>query len=122
MVQAASDDPEDNRVVWSCCKNNDGREGPRSAWERRNGLFKHVPDFDWEEFDHPGKSERVTITEDDMAKVFAHGKKTLARPEAVKALVEMTKAGRSSAYAALDLDTGRFADRLAEIHGVLTWK
>ena len=35
----ASDDPEDDRVVWTCSKNNDGELGGRTAWHRRNGLF-----------------------------------------------------------------------------------
>jgi hypothetical protein len=39
VMQAATDDTEDNRIVWTCCKNNDGELGARSAWERRNGLF-----------------------------------------------------------------------------------
>ena len=42
VMQAASDDTTDNRVVWTCCKNNDGDLGKRSAWERCNGLFKPV--------------------------------------------------------------------------------
>ena len=32
VVQHASDDPEENRVVFTCCKNNDGELGPR-AWQ-----------------------------------------------------------------------------------------
>ena len=54
-MQAASDDTTDNRVVWTCCKNNDGDLGARSAWERRNGLFAPVADFDWTAFDAPEK-------------------------------------------------------------------
>jgi hypothetical protein len=36
VLQSASDDPEEDRVVWTCCKNNDGELGQRSAWQRRN--------------------------------------------------------------------------------------
>src|SRR5262249_35308545 len=61
VMQAASDDTTDNRIVWTCCKNNDGELGARSAWERRNGLFVPVPGFDWESFDNP-HDDRVTIT------------------------------------------------------------
>jgi hypothetical protein len=42
---------EDGRIIWTCCKNNDGELGPRSAWIRQNGLFQAVEEFDWEEFD-----------------------------------------------------------------------
>jgi hypothetical protein len=51
-MQNASDDVNDTRVVFSCCKNNDERLGPHSAWERHNGLFAPAKDFDWDEFDH----------------------------------------------------------------------
>src|SRR5262249_52929328 len=59
VMQAASDDTEDNRIVWTCCKNNDGELGARSAWERRNGLFAPVPEFDWDTFDSQHKDDRV---------------------------------------------------------------
>jgi len=59
IMQAASDDVTDNRVVWTCCKNNDGELGKRSVWERRNGLFTPVSDFDWDAFDFQAKDDRV---------------------------------------------------------------
>jgi hypothetical protein len=66
ILQAASDDVTDERVVLTCCKNNDGELGPRSAWARRNGLF--VPsDIDWEAFDHPdAKSNKYNGTIEDL--------------------------------------------------------
>jgi hypothetical protein len=69
IVQSASDDVNETQVVWTCCKNNDGVHGPRSAWERRNGLFVPVKDFDWDEFDCPsdGRSGRkLPGTIDDL--------------------------------------------------------
>jgi hypothetical protein len=59
VMQSATDDTEDQRIVWTCCKNNDGELGPRSAWIRRNGLFLNVPDFDFESFDSDGKSKNI---------------------------------------------------------------
>jgi hypothetical protein len=120
VMQAASDDSEDRRVVWTCCKNNDGDLGARSAWERANGLFGPVPDFDWDEFDNPNKDNRVTITEKLMEGVFERGAKHLTRPEARDALIELS-AGRSAAYEALKLE-GRFGSHLSESNGVLSWK
>src|SRR4029453_11948628 len=70
VMQLASDDPQDNRVIWTCCKNNDGELGNRSAWERRDGLFAPVTDFDWDNFDNPHADDRVTITADHMAEIF----------------------------------------------------
>src|SRR5262249_41262494 len=58
VMQSASDEVTDNRVVWTCCKNNDGELGARSAWKRRNGLFVPVDGFDWATFDNPPKDGR----------------------------------------------------------------
>ena len=119
VLQAASDDPTDARVVWTCCKNNDGELGERTAWERRNGLFAPVADFDWTEFDRPA-GDRPTVTEADVAEVFQHGKRSVRKAEAVAELQEHTGAGKSACYNALKLD-GRFARHLAENEGLLTW-
>jgi uncharacterized protein YoaH (UPF0181 family) len=56
IIQSASDDVEEERVVWTCCKNNDGRFGQRTAWTRQNGLFTSVHDFDWKAWDSDGQS------------------------------------------------------------------
>ena len=109
VMQAASDDTTDNRIVWTCCKNNDGELGERSAWERRNGLFAPVSELDWDTFDNSHKDERVTITADDLATVFESGQKQLTKSEAVKALRALTGAGRTACYDALRPD-GRFAN------------
>ena len=101
VMQAASDDTEDNRVVWTCCKNNDGELGARSAWERRNGLFAPVHNFNWDTFDNPRSDERVTVTADDMVEIFDNGRKQLTRADAAKALQTLTGAGRTACYTAL---------------------
>lgn len=121
VMQLASDDPQDNRVVWTCCKNNDGELGAHSAWERRNGLFAPVSEFDWDAFDNPHKDERVIITADHMEAIFENGQKLLTKAEAVKALQALTEAGRTACYNALRLD-GRFAKQLRETDGLLSWK
>jgi len=121
VMQSASDDTQDNRIVWTCCKNNDGELGERSAWERRNGLFAPVYEFDWDAFDNPQRDDRVTITEGDLAKIFEDGQKQLTKAEAVKALQTLTGGGRTACYTALKLD-GRFASRFRETHGLLSWK
>jgi hypothetical protein len=121
VTQAASDETTDNRVIWTCCKNNDGELGSRSAWERRNGLFAPVPGFDWDTFDHPSADDRVTITADDIAEVFNNGQKQLTRSDAAKALQTLTGAGRTACYTALKAN-GRFAGHLGEADGLLSWK
>ena len=121
VMQLASDDPQDNRVVWTCCKNNDGELGARSAWERRNGLFARVPEFDWATFDNPHKDERVTITADDLMEIFENGEKQLTKADAVKTLQRLTEGGRTACYDALNSE-GRFSAHLSETHGLLSWK
>jgi hypothetical protein len=121
VMQIATDDPQDNRVVWTCCKNNDGELGARSAWKRPNGLFASVSNFDWDTFDNPNQNDRVTITPEDMAAIFENGDKQLIRPDAVKALQALTEAGRTACYNALKLE-GRFAAHLSENHNLLSWK
>jgi hypothetical protein len=121
IMQAASDDVTDNRIVWTCCKNNDGEPGKRSAWERRNGLFEFIPSFDWDAFDFPDIGKDSGITEAQVAAVFQEGKLKLPRTAAVKRLMELTKKGKSACYEALK-DGGKFSQHLEEEAELLTWK
>jgi hypothetical protein len=119
VMQAASDDTTDNRIVWTCCKNNDGELGPRSAWERRNGLFAPVTDFDWDSFDAPEKDKRELITESDVAAIFENG--ALTKAEAVRQLESNTGAHRTSCYRALKPE-GRFAKHFRFEGERMNWK
>jgi hypothetical protein len=119
VMQAATDETTDNRVVWTCCKNNDGDLGARSAWERRSGLFVPVHDFDWDEFDAPEKDKREKITESHMRSVFADG--ALTRQEAAKQLEALTEAHSSTCYHALEAN-GRFSKHLQFKDERIDWK
>jgi hypothetical protein len=119
VMQAASDATTDNRVVWTCCKNNDGELGARSAWERRNGLFAPVTDFDWNAFDAPGKDKREAITESDVREIFENG--ALTKADARDALEDATGASRSSIFRALS-PKGRFAKHLKFEKGKVAWR
>ncbi|HWB03048.1 MAG TPA: AAA family ATPase [Verrucomicrobiales bacterium] len=96
VMQHATDDTEEDRIVWTPCKNNDGAPGPRSAWHRRDGLFAPCGDFDWDEFEKK-KTRRAEITAEVMADVFREGK-PLLRAEAARKLMELTGISRSSAF------------------------
>jgi hypothetical protein len=61
MLQHASDDVSETRVVFTCCKNNDGELGDRSCWEYQNELFTLVHDFDWKAWDQGEKQDAVSI-------------------------------------------------------------
>ena len=61
VMQSASDDVAEDRIVWTCCKNNDGELGDRSAWIRCNGLFDPVSDFDWDAWNSDGQAVKIGI-------------------------------------------------------------
>ena len=117
IVQAASDEQTDDRIVFTCSKNNDGECGKASAWHRRNGLFAPVVDFDWNAF-REGSSKRTVITEDDVRALFtsADGPCRLERAHAAKELQERTNAKRTAAYEALK----RFSHLIRETNGFLS--
>ncbi len=100
VLQAASDDTEDARVVWTCCKNNDGELGARSAWERQNGLFSPVEDFDWDTFDDRGeKKEGRRVLSPELIKAILRGNpKGLTKGELVHELVDTHGFGKTAAY------------------------
>jgi hypothetical protein len=120
VMQAASDDTQDKRIVWTCCKNNDGELGARSAWERRNGLFVPVSDFDWKSFEGDGEKRR-TVNPEDLDTLFEGGKRQLNRNTAVAELMELTMLGKTACYQALKLD-GKFGERLFQSNELLGFK
>ena len=101
-MQHASDDEQDDRVVWTCAKNNDGEPGGRTAWHRRNGLFIPCPGFDWQAFDSPTKESPSAISKEHLAKLFDNGKRKLARKTAVEELEQTTGCKKTACYAALE--------------------
>jgi hypothetical protein len=118
VLQPASDDTEDNQVVWTCCKNNDGAMGKRTAWERKIGLFDPVPKFDWSTFDASTKDKRVVITAEMVEEVFEGG--ALIRSLARDKLLDISGASKAAVYKALS-PTGRFADNLIFKGDTINW-
>lgn len=124
VMEAATDSPEDERVVWTCAKSNDGPLPPRSAWFRRANGFTPCPEFDWKTFDAPASSGpgRKTVELADLEEIFDGGRRSMTRTAARDALEELTKVCRSSCYDALSL-TGRFGEHLFMLPGgLLTYK
>ena len=122
IIEAASDDGEDNRIVLSCAKNNDGNLPPQSAWYRENGIFLPCPNFDMEEFHKAASSKPVPISIEHMRKLFESGQTTLEKGRAVNELMEITGKGKSSCYKALDVNAGKFSEYLEEIGGLIEWR
>jgi len=95
VLLSASNDPEDERVVFTCCKNNDGELGSPSAWWRRNGLFQSVENFDWKTFNGESNSKAAsgfgkfeTILESN----------SMSRKNLAESLKNQYGMGRSTAY------------------------
>jgi hypothetical protein len=120
VLQSASAEVTETRVVWTCCKNNDGELGPRSGWERADGRFEPVSDFDWQAFDFPEAGKETGITPAQVAAVFQDGQLKLARSVAVKRRQELTGHKKPLCYEALRADS-RFAEHLSEQGGQITW-
>jgi hypothetical protein len=120
VLQSASDEVTETRVVWTCCKNNDGALGPRSAWERANGRFQPASDFDWQAFDFPEAGKETGITQAQVAAVFQDGQLRLPGSVAVKRLQDLTGRKKTLCYEALRAD-GKFAEHLSEQDGQITW-
>lgn len=118
VLQYATDDPEDDEVVFTCCKNNDGELGKRSAWKRKSGLFLPVENFDWASFDSEDTDKRVVITEAMIEEVFESG--PVIRSMARDKLLELSGASRAAIYRALSPD-GRFADNLIFQGDTINW-
>jgi hypothetical protein len=109
IMQPACDDTEDRRVVWTCCKNNDGSMGARGCWERNGQGFVMVPDFDWDTFDgREGGGRPAKVAWEDVAEVL--GTRTLSKSRLVDALRQRCDCGPSACYRALE----RSSDKLTE--------
>lgn len=122
ILQAGSEEPEDDRVVWTCCKNNDGDFGPRSAWHRRNGLFLPCSDFNWSDFDKPTGNDRKEITQEHMEALFKNGQRKLEKKHACKELQSIAEMGHTACYNALSVK-GKFRGHLVQHpDGLLGWK
>jgi hypothetical protein len=107
VLQPATDDVEDARIVFTCAKSNDGDRGPRSCWRHVPSGFELVEDFDFEEFDGGSGKPEPKVKEEHIRAIFAEGPTTQAA--AAKALMQVCDVGRSTAYDALKTDGGRFA-------------
>lgn len=112
MLQKASDEDGNKRVVFSTEKNNDGRDwGERKACDLRDGQFFEVEDFDWDEFDSGSGSKRKgpAVSEEHLREVFGNGALWLSQKDAAEKLMELAEVGRSTAYDALNAIKGRFS-------------
>jgi hypothetical protein len=86
VMQHASDEVTEERIVWTCCKNNDGKDLQRSAWVRQNGLFVPVHDFDWTGWDEGGKEGVFTLQ--DVVKILEKNPQGLRQKNLAKEIMD----------------------------------
>jgi hypothetical protein len=107
VMQHASDDVTEERIVWTCCKNNDGKDLQRSAWVRQNGLFVPVHGFDWTSWDEGEKGQLFSIQ--DVVKILEKNSGGLRQNSLAK---EITNRGVSRATAYRRIDEAEKAGRI----------
>lgn len=129
VIQPATMNAEDDRIVFDCAKSNNDTPLPMSAWYRRNGAFQPCPDFDFDGWLNPpddrgGKQRQVT--DQVMRDLFHQGRRALCRLDAVEALCQATGLATSTAYKYFDggktPQGERFKDHLVEKDGLLWWR
>jgi hypothetical protein len=99
VMQHASDDVTEERIVWTCCKNNDGKDLQRSAWVRQNGLFVPVHDFDWTGWDEGDKEGVFTLQ--DVVKILEKNPQGLRQKNLAKEIIDRG-VHRATAYRRID--------------------
>ena len=120
MLQGATDDITDARVIFDCGKCNNGQPLPMSAWMRCNGAFLALPAFDFDEWLSPAEESNKKITEDVMKKLFDGNRKVLKKILA-KELMDLGHSS-ASAYRALE-EKGKFGPLLStDAEGFVSWK
>lgn len=99
ILEAASDDPEEERVVFTCAKNNNGGMPAPTAWQRTaSGFDGPLEDFDWNEFHGEAGGKQPAVTLEHLQEVFDNGERWLKKSEAAKALEEVAGVKRTAAY------------------------
>jgi hypothetical protein len=105
VMQHASNSVTDDRVVVTCCKNNDGVLGPRGCYRRACGQWPEICDFDWHAWDNPHSlqpesKKRHDYTEELLA-ILADNK-VLSKVDLVEQLMASAKIKKSAAYNMFD--------------------
>lgn len=117
-LEPATNRTEDDTVILTCCKNNDGKEGHPTAWHRRDGFFTAHPDFDMEAFlsgeDVKGRGIPFAALEKALS-----GMRFETRTQAVNRLCALDLCSRSRAYSVLKENSENIIE---DSEGRLTWK
>lgn len=117
-LEPASSDLEDQTVVFTCCKNNDGEEGVPSAWIRRNGLFDEQLNFDMDAFlsDEGGAQRGKQVSFLSIANAL-RGMNGETKSQAVERLVKAKVCEKSKGYQILK----QYPDHIIEDDKAKLW-
>jgi hypothetical protein len=97
VLQHASDDTNEDRIVFTCVKNNNGLLGDSSAWTRTaGGIFEPVLNFDWESFSQ-AKDSKIDLWR-SIPEIIAELGGEMARASLVIELVNRFKVKNRCAY------------------------
>jgi hypothetical protein len=99
VMEHASDDVDEDRVVMTCSKNNDGQLGARNAWVRQNGIFEPVLGFDWKRWDKGEKGGLFTFQE--VPDIWRLNEIAVRREDLAKRIMEKG-VSRATAYRRID--------------------
>jgi hypothetical protein len=116
FLENVTSDPTDKRIVCTVAKCNNGLLPPSTAWERANGPFMPLPEFDLEEWRQSGGVSNAgghneLISEACIRELFREGKVMYRLKDAVARLMTITGAKDKACYAALKIG-GRFGHLL----------
>lgn len=104
MLLPWSDDPEDDRIYWSCVKLNNGAMYPASVWHRRFGAaFEHddkTDPRDWGRTD----DDREAVKDHHLRAAFEKDPE-LKPGDLVKRLMKASGAGESTCWRAIKSET-----------------
>lgn len=122
MLLPWSEDLQDDRIYWACCKLNDGAMYPASVWHRRFGtFFEHDGETDpttWGE-EPDANEERRSLTREMLVTVFTEAKRPgMKRGELVRALVSRFDLAESTCWRALKGYAAEWTDETAGVVGL----
>jgi DnaB helicase-like protein/AAA domain-containing protein len=105
ILQHATDSVQEDRVIVTCCKNNDGQLGQRGCYRRTGGQWPEITNFDWQAWDHPRSLEsenkkRHDYTE-EVLQILADNKQ-LSKAQLVEQVMALAKIKKSTAYNMFD--------------------
>jgi hypothetical protein len=111
-----SDDFDEKRLaaVWLKVSNNGQAEGTKTAVQlAEDATLQEIEGFDWSQWEGAGTARhQPKITEEDIRAVFNNGRNQLTHRRAMERLREIADVRDSAAYAALQLENGRFSHLL----------